>query len=146
MKAWFIIVPVVLTGCILGIVSSIFSPVLLVPVLFCIIYLCVCIADFQNGLILTMLARSSLDFFHPYTFDIPYLGGVNIASLLGVFVIILALLAFLSGRITLKSPLTPSFIIFLCVLTLGVIAGREFASGLHKWMKFASLFSFFIMI
>ena len=65
---------------------------------------------------------------------------------MGVWIILLAVFALLFGVIKLHSPLTAVFLLFLAVSALSTVINGEFSLGLEKWLKFASLACFYLLI
>jgi len=137
---------VILIAILIGVLSCILPLKLFIVLLAGVLYMAACLVRLKDGLILTILIRSSLDIFNTYTFQLPLVGAVNITSLLGVWIILLAFFALMTGTIKLQSPLSAVFLVFLGISACSILINGEFGTGLVKWLKFASLASFYLLI
>lgn len=139
-----VLVPV--TGILLGILCCILPLKLFILFFTGLLYLGICIVNLKYGLFMTLLLRSSMDYFSSYTFTLPSIGDLNIAAFMGVLIIVLAVFAILTRDIQLGVPLIGLFMLFLCLSAIPSIVFAEIGASLQKWLKFASLASFYLLV
>lgn len=133
-------------GALIGITANAISLEILAIVCIAAAYLVICIVNLEYGILITILIRSSLDFFSGHSIELPFFGYINIASIMGVFIILLMILSFLYGKINLNSPLTLFFLLFLCFSLIPTFTGGNPGISIQKWMKFASQASLYIIV
>lgn len=108
------------------------------------------IFDAQSALLFTLLIRSTVDKFSCEYINFPYLGTVNPAFFMGITVIALACIFYITGSIKHVAPNSGLFLLFLSIITIPTITTGVFSGyiipGIQKLLKFVAQFSIYILI
>jgi O-antigen ligase len=116
----------------LGIFASVLSLKSNIAIFVGILYLFVWFFNVKLGILITLLFRSSLDAFNNYNIQF---GSFKIASLIGVFFILITLLLIITKKVRLESKMSPYFLVFLVIVFTPTIIMGDYSNGFEVWLK-----------
>jgi len=140
------VLTVIVAGALTGAVSCVLPLRFFIALVACALYAGLCAYSFRTALVVIMVLRGSLDHFNKYSIAVPGVGSVNAAAVAGLLVIAMAAAAVFTGEISLRTPLTAVWTVFLGTFAFCIMSGRDPASGIESLLKFGSLASFYLLV